>query len=649
MPLKDPESVLREYWGYDSFRPRQREIIDSVLAGHDTLGLLPTGGGKSLTFQVPALMLDGLTVVITPLISLMKDQVDNLRERGIRAVYLTMGMTRRETRLVYDECRLGKTRLLYVSPERLRSESFVRELRGWNVSLITVDEAHCISQWGYDFRPSYLRIGELRGLLGPDVPVLALTASATPLVRDDIARQLRFRPDCNVYALSFDRPNLSYVARITQNKTDKLLQVLGATTGTAIVYVRSRKKTREIAELLQGAGISATFYHAGLDPEVKAERQEQWKSGRTRVIVATNAFGMGIDKPDVRTVVHIDLPPSLEEYYQEAGRAGRDGLPSFAVLIATTHDRGLLKRRLNEAFPPVDFVRRVYELVGAFLDVPVGGGYNKVFEFDLARFCRTYGLQERMTRGALALLTQAAYIEFQDEAPTRARLMMLCRRDELYAERLTAEEDAVLMAVLRTYTGLFSEYAFVSESEIARVAQLPEQSIYDIMLSLGRKNILHYIPRKSVPYILYVTGREETHHVCLGPEIYENRRKLMEERLNAVADFAYTTERCRSVVLLEYFGEKDVCDCGRCDICRSRAKRLGQSGARTQAPADDDRRVVDDIPAAILRLLRSGRLPASTVAQVLCVGAEELAGYVRDLSDRRLIRADGLYLELIKE
>lgn len=649
MPLKDPESVLREYWSYDSFRPRQREIIDSVLAGHDTLGLLPTGGGKSLTFQVPALMLDGLTVVITPLISLMKDQVDNLRERGIRAVYLTMGMTRRETRLVYDKCRLGKTRLLYVSPERLRSESFVRELRGWNVSLITVDEAHCISQWGYDFRPSYLRIGELRGLLGPDVPVLALTASATPLVRDDIARQLRFRPDSNVYALSFDRPNLSYVARITQNKTDKLLQVLGATTGTAIVYVRSRKKTREIAELLQGAGISATFYHAGLDPEVKAERQEQWKSGRTRVIVATNAFGMGIDKPDVRTVVHIDLPPSLEEYYQEAGRAGRDGLPSFAVLIATTHDRGLLKRRLNEAFPPVDFVRRVYELVGAFLDVPVGGGYNKVFEFDLARFCRTYGLQERMTRGALALLTQAAYLEFQDEAPTRARLMMLCRRDELYAERLTAEEDAVLMAVLRTYTGLFSEYAFVSESEIARVAQLPEQSIYDIMLSLGRKNILHYIPRKSVPYILYVTGREETRHVCLGPEIYENRRKLMEERLNAVADFAYTTERCRSVVLLEYFGEKDVSDCGRCDICRSRAKRLGQSGARTQAPADDDRRVVDDIPAAILRLLRSGRLPASTVAQVLCVGAEELAGYVRDLSDRRLIRADGLYLELIKE
>ena len=649
MPLKDPESVLREYWGYDSFRPRQREIIDSVLAGHDTLGLLPTGGGKSLTFQVPALMLDGLTVVITPLISLMKDQVDNLRERGIRAVYLTMGMTRRETRLVYDKCRLGKTRLLYVSPERLRSESFVRELRGWNVSLITVDEAHCISQWGYDFRPSYLRIGELRGLLGPDVPVLALTASATPLVRDDIARQLRFRPDSNVYALSFDRPNLSYVARITQNKTDKLLQVLGATTGTAIVYVRSRKKTREIAELLQGAGISATFYHAGLDPEVKAERQEQWKSGRTRVIVATNAFGMGIDKPDVRTVIHIDLPPSLEEYYQEAGRAGRDGLPSFAVLIATTHDRGLLKRRLNEAFPPVDFVRRVYELIGAFLDVPVGGGYNKVFEFDLARFCRTYGLQERMTRGALSLLTQAAYIEFQDEAPTRARLMMLCRRDELYAERLTAEEDAVLMAVLRTYTGLFSEYAFVSESEIARVAQLPEQSIYDIMLSLGRKNILHYIPRKSVPYILYVTGREETRHVCLGPEIYENRRKLMEERLNAVADFAYTTERCRSVVLLEYFGENDVCDCGRCDICRSRAKRLGQSGARTQAPADDDRRVVDDIPAAILRLLRSGRLPASTVAQVLCVGAEELAGYVRDLSDRRLIRADGLYLELIKE
>lgn len=589
-------------------------------------------------------MLDGLTVVITPLISLMKDQVDNLRERGIRAVYLTMGMTRRETRLVYDKCRLGKTQLLYVSPERLRSENFVRELRSWKVSLITVDEAHCISQWGYDFRPSYLRIGELRALFGPEVPVLALTASATPLVREDIARQLRFRDDSNVYALSFDRSNLSYVVRVTENKTDKLLQVLRATTGTAIVYVRSRKKTREIAELLQGMGISATFYHAGLDPEVKTARQEEWKSGRTRVIVATNAFGMGIDKPDVRTVVHIDLPPSLEEYYQEAGRAGRDGKPSFAVLIVTTRDRGLLTRRLNEAFPPVDFVQRVYELLGAFLEVPVGGGYGKVYEFDLTRFCQVYKLPERMVRGALALLTQGAYIEFQDEAPTRARLMMLCRRDELYTEHLTPDEDAVLVAALRSYTGLFSEYAFVSESEIARVAQIPEDRVYDIMLSLGRKKILHYIPRKSVPYILYVTGREETRHVGLGPQIYDQRRQLMQQRLNAVADFAYTTGKCRSVVLLEYFGETDVCDCGRCDICRARIKRLGP--AVSSDVDKGDTRVVDDIPGAILRLLRAGRLPASTVAQVLCIGADELAASVRDLSDRGLVRAEGLYLEL---
>lgn len=644
MAALTPESVLRDYWGYDSFRPRQREIIASVLDGHDTLGLLPTGGGKSLTFQVPALMLDGLTIVVTPLISLMKDQVDNLRERDIRAVFLSMGMTRRETQLVYDKCRLGKTRMLYVSPERLRSERFLQEVRGWKVSLLVVDEAHCISQWGYDFRPSYLRISELRSLVGMQVPILALTASATPDVRDDIMRQLDFQPGFNVYSLSFDRTNLSYVARVTDGKTPKLLQVLNATSGTAIVYVRSRKKTREVADLLCENGISASFYHAGLPPETKTERQELWKSGKIRVIVATNAFGMGIDKPDVRTVVHFDLPSTLEEYYQEAGRAGRDGKPSFAVIIVTNNDKGVLTRRLNDAFPPVDFVQKIYTLVGAFLNVPVGGGYCQVYEFDIKRFCETYRLEERQVRGALALLTQAGYLEFQDDASATARLMMLCRRDELYREDLTEAEDAVVTAVLRRYTGLFSEYVNISEDSIALDAGVPVTDIYEIMLALGRRKILHYIPQRTLPYILYVTAREETRHVTLGPDIYRDRRALMERRIRAVTDFAFSTRGCRSQLLLEYFGEKDVQPCGRCDICRARAKASLKT-LNESVPADDVR-VIQDVAPAILRLLRSGSLPAATVAKVLCIDAKELGDNVRLLADKGQLVVNGLYLSL---
>ena len=644
MSAPTPESVLKTYWGYDGFRPRQREIIDSVLAGHDTLGLLPTGGGKSLTFQVPAMMLDGLTIVVTPLISLMKDQVDNLRDRGIRAVFLSMGMTRRETQLVYDKCRLGKTPLLYVSPERLRSERFIQEVRSWQVSLIVVDEAHCISQWGYDFRPSYLRIAELRAVVGMRVPVLALTASATPEVRDDIMEQLHFQPGFNVYALSFDRTNLSYVARVTDAKVVKLLQVLNSTDGTAIVYVRSRKKTREVAELLSDNGISASFYHAGLPPETKAERQELWKAGKIRVIVATNAFGMGIDKPDVRVVAHYDLPSTLEEYYQEAGRAGRDGKPSFAVIIVSPHDKGVLTRRLDDTFPPVDFVRQVYTLLGAFLGVPVGGGYSQVYEFDIKRFCETYRLEERRVRGALALLTQGAYIEFQDEAMASARLMMLCRREELYREDLTAAEDAVLTAVLRRYSGLFSEYVYVSEDAISAASGVSVADIYDIMLALGRKKILHYIPRRTLPYILYVTAREESRYVQLGSDIYDDRRALMQRRLKAVAEFAYSRSKCRSQVLLEYFGESDVPPCGRCDYCRAQAG-VSLKNISKSVPADDIR-VIDDLGPAVLRLLRAGSLPAATVAKVLCVDAAELADTVRVLADQGRIKINGLYLSL---
>jgi ATP-dependent DNA helicase RecQ len=583
--------VLKKYWGYDEFRPRQLEIIQSVLDGHDTLGLLPTGGGKSITFQVPAMMLPGLTVVVTPLISLMKDQVDNLFDKGIRGVYIYSGLTRREVTLAYDRCRLQKAKLLYVSPERLRSQSFIDELRRWQVSLIVVDEAHCISQWGYDFRPSYLKIMELRKVVGEKVPVLALTASATPIVRDDIMARLNFGADHNVFTLSFDRSNLSYVVRQTDSKIDKLLDVLKKTSGTAIVYVRSRVKTRQIADTLIAEGISASFYHAGLDAEVKADRQKKWKSSQVRVMVATNAFGMGIDKPDVRVVVHMDVPPSLEEYYQEAGRAGRDGKPAFAVILASPTDKGMLTRRLNEAFPDRDFIRRIYELVGNFLDVPVGEGYNKVFEFDLNKFCSTYNLQPGPVRGALALLTQSNYIEFVDEAPTQSRMMFLCRRDELYTLSLTDDEDSVLMAIMRLYTGLFSEYVYISESRIAAAADVTDDQVYQAMLALSRMHVLHYVPRKAIPYIYYTTSRELPKHVTLPKQVYEERRKLMEHRLNAIRQFVFGYDVCRSKVLLEYFGETDIKPCGRCDICR--AKRTSDATLQVD-PADAVKRLANN-------------------------------------------------------
>ncbi len=623
-----PHEVLKKYWGYDAFRPCQYEIIQSVLDGHDTLGLLPTGGGKSITFQVPAMILPGLTVVVTPLVSLMKDQVDNLLDRGIRGVYIYSGLTRREVHLAYDRCRLKKAKLLYVSPERLRSQSFIDEMRRWDVSMIVVDEAHCISQWGYDFRPSYLKIIELRKVVGEKIPVLALTASATPIVRDDIMTRLNFGEDHRVFTLSFDRSNLSYIVRQTDSKTDKLLDVLKKTSGTAIVYVRSRVKTRQIADELNAVGISASFYHAGLDVEVKADRQEKWKSSQVRVMVATNAFGMGIDKPDVRVVVHMDVPPSLEEYYQEAGRAGRDGKPAFAVILASNTDKGIITRRLNEAFPDREYIRRVYELVGNFLNVPVGEGYNNVFEFDINKFCTTYKLQPAPVRGALSLLTQAGYIEFVDEAPTQSRMIFLCRREELYTLDLDRNEDNVLMSIMRLYTGLFSEYVYLSESRIAAAANVSEQEVYQAMLALSRMHVLHYVPRKSIPYIYYTTSRELPKYINLSPEVYENRRKLMEHRLDAIRRFVFNYDVCRSKVLLEYFGETEVEDCGRCDVCR--AKRSAKA-AQYVDPAD-----------AIVRLASSPQgIDVDELCRIIRINRENLSEVLRTLVSEESITVIG--------
>lgn len=562
--------ILFRHWGYDSFRPMQEDIILSVLNGNDTLGLLPTGGGKSITFQVPALVFEGLTIVVTPLISLMKDQVDNLRQRDIKAIYLHAGLTPAENRLAIDRCRYGKVKLLYVSPEKLQSERFIDELRFLNISLIVVDEAHCISQWGYDFRPSYLRISSLRTLF-PDAPILALTASATPEVVDDIMTRLQFRSR-KLFSRSFSRDNISYIVRNDDNKEQQMLRILNATTGTAIVYVRSRRRTREIAELLSKNDFTADFYHAGLAPEDKNDKQNRWKNDEIRIIVATNAFGMGIDKPDVRTVIHYDLPSSLEEYYQEAGRAGRDGLPSYAVLLASRTDKAQLTRHITEQFPPKELIRRVYELAGNFVEVAVGDGYNQVYDFNFTLFCKQFELRPTETHSALRLLTQAGYIEYIEELSTRSRIMVLLTKHELYGINLDTETDRVFQLILRTYSGLFADYVYISEALIARRTELTEQAVYEALLRLSRMHVIHYVPRKSTPYLYYTTSRELPRYIQLPPSIYEDMRTRLEQRIEAIKRFAFDSSECRVNTMLRYFGEYPQQPCGKCDVCRSHTR-----------------------------------------------------------------------------
>lgn len=561
--------ILKKHWGFQSFRPLQQDIIESVLSGHDTLGLMPTGGGKSITFQVPGLYYDsGVTVVVTPLISLMKDQVDNLRKRRIKAVYFHSGMSAAENRNAWEKLVNGKARFLYIAPERLHNDRFMRELREIDVRLIVVDEAHCISQWGYDFRPSYLNIRSLRKIK-PGVPVLALTATATPAVADDIMRQLDFR-DGKVFRKSFVRDNISYIVRPSETKIHEVLHILSRTSGSSIVYVRSRKRCREISEFLLSADIPSTYYHAGLDFKLKEERQNDWQAGQTRVMVATNAFGMGIDKPDVRVVIHYDLPPSLEEYYQEAGRAGRDGAPSYAVLLASRHDSGVMHRRITEAFPERKVVKKTYERICNFLHVSVGEGFDAVRQFDIGRFCECFDIQERQCRASLRLLSQAGYLQFIEEPDSRSRLKILCDRDDLYhVHDLSDNAEKVLSKTLRLYTGLFIDYVYVREPDIASQLSISETSVYEAMLELSKRKIISYIPRSSLPMIYFPTAREETQAVLIGKDVYEQRRESMKERIDAILDYAFSGNGCRVERMLSYFGESDAGVCGKCDICRA--------------------------------------------------------------------------------
>lgn len=558
--------TLREYWGYPDFRGIQRDIIESISQGKDTLGLMPTGGGKSITFQVPALVMPGVCVVITPLIALMKDQVDHLRQKGIQAAAIYSGMSRREIITTLENCIFGGIKLLYVSPERLFSDIFKVKFKHMDVSFVTVDEAHCISQWGYDFRPSYLSIAEIRQLK-PDTAILALTATATPKVIDDIQERLGFKQK-NVFRMSFERSNLAYIVRETMDKYTELIHILNAVSGSAIVYVRSRKHASDMAQFLTSENISATFYHAGLEPAIKNQRQNSWQQNEVRVIVATNAFGMGIDKPDVRLVLHIDCPDSIEAYFQEAGRAGRDGKKAYAVLLWNKGDRKKLNKRVAENFPEKDYIKEVYEDLAYYYQIGVGSGAGYSFVFEIDKFSRTFKHFPVQTHSALQILERAGYIHYEMEPEARARVMFKLGRNDLYRlDESSKFEDAVITALLRTYGGLFSNYVYIDEGLVAQEAGLTTQQVYVILKNLAQRNIIYFIPQRKTPFITYLQDRIDGEKVVLSKEIYEERKEQYVKRINAMQAYASNNEVCRSRQLLIYFGEKRHKDCEQCDVC----------------------------------------------------------------------------------
>lgn len=564
--MTDYLSILKQYWGYDSFRGIQEDIINSIGSGKDTLGLMPTGGGKSITFQVPALAHKGLCLVITPLIALMKDQVQNLKKRGIKAVAVYSGMTKEEILTAFENCIFGDYKFLYISPERLDTEMFRIKLKSMKVSMITVDESHCISQWGYDFRPAYLKIADIRKLL-PGIPVLALTATATPEVVTDIQQRLAFQKE-NVFRMSFERKNLAYIVRRTENKQEELLHILNHVSGSAIVYTRNRKRTKEICQYLNQEGITATFYHAGLTNDTKDQRQKSWSAGESRVMVATNAFGMGIDKPDVRLVVHIDFPDSPEAYFQEAGRAGRDGLKSYAVLLYARSDKTILKKRLTDTFPEKEYIRQVYEHINFYYQMAMGDGLGRTYAFNIDEFCHNFKHFPVQVDSALKILTRAGYLEYTDEQDNNSRLMFTLRRDELYRiNEGSPNTEKLLRIILRSYTGVFSDYAYINEDLLAERSGLTRQQVYECLISLTRQNILHYIPGKKTPYIVYTRERQETDRLHFSKEVYEDRKASYERRIKAMLEYADSDHVCRSRMLLRYFGEKNGHNCGQCDVC----------------------------------------------------------------------------------
>ena len=625
------QEILKQYWGYDSFRDLQEEIITSIGEGKDTLGLMPTGGGKSITFQVPALAQSGLCIVITPLIALMKDQVQNLRKRGIKALAIYSGMTRQEIVTALENCIFGDYKFLYISPERLDTEIFRIKLRSMKVSMITVDESHCISQWGYDFRPAYLKIAEIRELL-PGVPVLALTATATPEVVKDIQSRLNFREE-NVFRMSFERKNLAYIVRKTDNKTGELLHILKRIDGSAIIYVRNRRRTKEITELLMQEGITADFYHAGLDNAVKELRQKRWQNGEIRVMVATNAFGMGIDKPDVRIVLHIDLPDSPEAYFQEAGRAGRDGLKAYAVILYAKSDKMTLHKRVADTFPEKEYILQVYEHLQYYYQMAMGDGFQCIREFNLEEFCRKFKYFPVPVDSALKILTQAGYLEYTDEQDNASRILFTIRRDELYKLReMGTEAETLIQTILRSYTGVFTDYAYISEDTLAIRTGLTRQQIYNILVTLTKRRIVDYIPHKKTPYIIYTRERLELRYLHIPASVYEERKARYEARIKAMEEYVTSESVCRSRMLLRYFGEKNEHNCKQCDVCLNRHE--------TDCLPEDSFR---EMRKQILELLTRKSLPPAGIANAIEAEREDISRVIQYLLEEgELKMQDGM-------
>ncbi|MBQ5899405.1 MAG: RecQ family ATP-dependent DNA helicase [Alistipes sp.] len=628
-PLNDKidtelKATLHKYWGYSDFRPGQEAIIRSVMEGRDTLALMPTGGGKSLTYQVPTLAREGLCVVVTPLIALMKDQVDRLKRMGVNAVAIHSGLSYTQIDIALDNCVYGDVKFLYVAPERLATETFRLRIQRMKVSLLAVDEAHCISQWGYDFRPSYLRIAEIRKML-PDTPILALTASATKMVAEDIMKNLSFSSP-NILRSSFARPNLSYAVRHTDDKTEQLLRVIRNVEGSGVVYMQSREGCEKLAEELQKQNISASYYHAGLPHAERSLRQEEWTSGKVRIMVATNAFGMGIDKADVRFVVHYTMCDSLESYYQEAGRAGRDGRRSYALLLVSSNDDSKIVKRFDAEFPPLEEIKSIYEKICDYIQVAIGDGYQASFLFNIHDFCRREHLYIGKVRAALKLLEQNGYMTLTEDMDNPARIHFCVSRDELYRIRVGRNElDHIIRCILRLYDGVFTEFRPINEQVIASTSGYTIERVKELLKRMWQIRIIRYIPSNSSPILFLNEERLPTKDLYISPDTYLHRKQLMSERFENMRAYASAQTECRSVMLQRYFGDDEAADCGVCDVCLQNRRR--------------ERNDSEQLSISIMELLRRGEMDVRELCREIKVDPERVALAVDKLKEEGKISA----------